>query len=185
MVSPREGEHLIDLSHMMSATTKHWYALYTRSRHEKKVDRQLAGRGVESYLPQRKVLRQWSDRKKWIEEPLFRCYIFVRMDHSDRLAVLKVPGVTRVVSFQGKPAVVRDEEIETIRRVLQEMPEAESCPQVHVGDEVEVMGGPLIGIRGRLEAIQNQKRVVVSVDSIHQAFRFVVENQNIRIIKND
>lgn len=160
----------------------HWYALYTRSRHEARVHQQLTRKSIESYLPLRKTLRQWSDRKKWIEEPLFRCYVFVRVNEVNQLAALQTYGSVRFVSFAGKPAIVQDREIETIRRVLQEIPEVESCPPVSVGDMVEITMGPLMGIRGRLEEIQNQRRLVVSVDSIDQAFRFLVEATNIRVI---
>jgi transcriptional antiterminator RfaH len=159
-----------------------WYALYTRSRHENRVEDQLAEKGFDAYLPERRVLRRWSDRKKWIMEPLFRCYVFVRMDEKDRVRVLQTYGSVRLVSFSGKPAIVQDHEIETIRRVLQEIPAVESCPPVSVGDWVEITGGPLIGIRGRLEEIRNQKRLVVSVNAIEQAFRFVVEGTDIRVI---
>ena len=106
---------------------KRWYALYTRSRHEKKVDYQLREKGIESYLPLQRVLRKWSDRKKWVEEPLFRCYVFVHVDPANRLRALQTFGVVRFVTFSDEPAVVRDDEIENIRRILRESPDAESA----------------------------------------------------------
>jgi len=153
----------------------YWYALYTRSRYEKKVDTLLRQKDIEVYLPLRKVLRQWSDRKKWIEEPLFRCYVFVHVNEKDRIRALETDGVVRMVGFQGKPAVVRDEEIENIRRILKEIPCVESCSILNVGEWVKVIRGPLMGLVGRLEEIRGGHRFVIAIDSIGQALRFNVE----------
>ncbi|MCJ7813379.1 UpxY family transcription antiterminator [bacterium] len=161
----------------------HWYALYTRSRHEKKVHNQLKEKGIESYLPVRNILRKWSDRKKWIEEPLFRCYVFVHADARSRLQALQTFGSVRFVAFNGKPAVVRDDEIETIRRILRESPSVEPCATLSRGDIVEIVCGPLAGLRGRLEAIHNQQRLIVSIDSIHQALRFNVDGLDVKVVE--
>lgn len=157
----------------------HWYALYTRSRYEKKVDILLKQKGIEAYLPLRKVLRQWSDRKKWIEEPLFRCYVFVHVNEKERICALETPGVVRMVSFQGKPAIVRDEEIEDIRRILKEIPDVESCSPLTVGQWVKVIRGPLSGLVGRLEEFRGGQRLVIGIDSIGQALRFNVERGDV------
>lgn len=159
-----------------------WYALYTRSRHEKRVNDQLVDKGIESYLPVHKVLRQWSDRKKWIEEPLFRCYVFIRTDPKGRLLALQTYGAVRLVSFNGKPAIVRDEEIDIIRRILREAPTVEACPVVNVGDVVEILSGPLCGLRGRLKEIRSEKRLVVTIVSIQQALRFNVDRADVRVV---
>lgn len=159
-----------------------WYALSVRSRHEKKVDRQLQDKGIESYLPLRKIRREWSDRKKWVEEPLFRCYVFIHTDERNRLRALQAYGVVRIVSFNGKPAVVRDDEIASIRRILRTAPSVETCPPVSVGDVVEIMSGPLMGLRGRLEGIRNERRLVVSIDSIRQALRFNVDGADVKVV---
>lgn len=159
-----------------------WYALYTRSRHEKKVDLQLRDKGIESYLPTQKILRRWSDRKKWVEEPLFRCYVFIHTNHRDRLRALQVYGAVRIVMFSGKPAVVRDEEIENIRRILREAPEIEACTPLYVGDVVEIVYGPLAGLCGRLEEIRGERRLVVTINSIRQALRFNVDGADVRVV---
>ena len=159
-----------------------WYALYTRSRHEKRVDLQLRDKGIESYLPVQKVLRRWSDRKKWVEEPLFRCYVFIHMDEKDRLRALQTYGSVRIVSFNGKPAVVQDEEIECIRRILREAPTVEVCTPVSVGDRVEILRGPLAGLRGRIEEVHGERRLVVVVESIRQALRFNLDGADVRVV---
>lgn len=157
----------------------HWYTLYTRSRYEKKVDILLKQKGIETYLPLRKVLRQWSDRRKWVEEPLFRCYVFVHVNEKDRIRALETPGVVRTVSFQGKPAIVRDEEIENIRRILKEIPDVESCSPLSIGQWVKVIRGPLFGLVGRVEEIRGSYRLVIAIDSIGQALRLNIERGDI------
>ncbi|GAC1398194.1 MAG: UpxY family transcription antiterminator [Sediminibacterium sp.] len=99
---------------------KKWYALYTKPRWEKKIDMQLIRKGIESWCPLQKVERQWSDRKKIIEDPLFRSYIFVRIDTTERSKVLSTDGILNFVYYLGKPAVIKDEEIITIKKYLAE-----------------------------------------------------------------
>lgn len=161
----------------------HWYALYTRSRHEKKVDLQLRQKGFTSYLPLRQVWRQWSDRKKWVEEPLFRCYVFVHCDERQRLEALQTYGAVRFVTFNGKPAIVREEEIERIRRILREIPHAEACEEWVVGEPVEIVRGPLAGIHGVLIQVRGSRRLVVNIDSIRQGVRFEIDAADVRPLR--
>jgi transcriptional antiterminator RfaH len=158
-----------------------WYALYTRSRHEKKVELQLNEKGIPVYLPIKRTLKKWSDRKKWVEEPLFKSYIFIQGGKQERYRAVQCAGVVRLVTFQGQLAVVRDEEIEMIRRVLAEASHPESAPvETAVGDAVEIETGPLAGLRGRLVEIQGGKRFLVSIPSISQGIRFNVDRWNVR-----
>jgi len=99
---------------------KKWYAIYTKPRWEKKVDGVLLQKGINSWCPLQKVERQWSDRKKIIEEPLFRSYVFVRINKEERLGVLMTDGVLNFVHYLGKPAVIRDEEVDVIKKYLDE-----------------------------------------------------------------
>ena len=160
-----------------------WFALYTRPRHEKKVNLQLDEKEIESFLPMKKVLKQWSDRKKWIEEPLFRCYLFVHVNPKDRLRALQTYGIVRMVSFQGKPAIVTDEEIDTIRRVLSESHDVEAIPLLNVGDKVEIVSGPFLGLQGRLESIHGEQRFLVAIESIQQSLRFNVHGADLKVIR--
>ena len=164
------------------STPVRWHALYTKPRHEKQVDRLLCEKHIETYLPLRRVLHRWSDRKKWVEEPLFRSYLFIHADPRDRQRALFTPGALRFVAFGDGPAVVRDEEIETVRRILAERTDVESCPPVTVGDIVEIARGPLMGIRGRLDEIRHGNRLVITVDSIRQALRFTVDLADVRVV---
>jgi transcription antitermination factor NusG len=99
---------------------KQWLAVYTKPRWEKKIDAVLIRKGVTSWCPVQKSERQWSDRKKIIEEPLFRSYVFVHIDSTERVKVLSTDGVLNFVHYLGKPAIIRDEEIDLIRKYLGE-----------------------------------------------------------------
>lgn len=99
---------------------KKWYAVYTKPRWEKKIDTALIKKGVESWCPLQKVEKQWSDRKKIIEDPLFKSYVFVRIDNTERTKVLMTDGLLNFVYYLGKPAVIKNEEVEIIKRYLAE-----------------------------------------------------------------
>lgn len=102
--------------------TKKWFAVYTKPRWEKKVNTTLIRKGVECWCPLQKVERQWTDRKKIIEDPLFKSYVFVKIDEpSERLNVLTTDGVLNFVHYLGKPAIIKDEEIELIKSYLAEV----------------------------------------------------------------
>lgn len=99
---------------------KRWYALYTRPRWEKKSDGILLRKGIMSWCPTQKVERYWTDRKKIIEDPLFRSYVFVNINEEDRVNVLMTEGIINFVYYLGEPAIIRDEEIENIKKYLSE-----------------------------------------------------------------
>lgn len=105
---------------MEKVLEKKWYAVYTKPRWEKKIDTRLIKKGIESWCPLQKVERQWTDRKKIIEDPLFKSYVFVRIDVSERSEVLMTDGVLNFVYYLGKPAVIRDEEVNNIKMYLSE-----------------------------------------------------------------
>lgn len=169
------------LSHQNS--DRRWYAFYTRPNHEKRVEAQLQEKGLESYLPLRTVIRRWSDRRKQIQEPLFRCYVFVHADEKERVAALETHGVVRMIWFNGKPAVVRDEEIEAIQCILRERPAAEACVPIEIGEYVEIIRGPLTGIQGRMIMTKGAGRLVVSIDSIGQAVNFDVDVEDVKPVR--
>ncbi len=135
-----------------------WHAVYTRGRHEKKVYTQLLDKGIEAYCPTRMVMRQWSDRKKKVEEVLFRSYVFVKVNPQEFLPVLETPGVTRFVYYLGKPAVITQEEIDTIKRFLEETTDYSISFQKN--DEVMITEGALAGRTGIIEQLgKNRLRI--------------------------
>jgi transcription antitermination factor NusG len=99
---------------------KKWYAVYTKPRWEKKIDSVLIRKGIESWCPLQKIERQWSDRKKNIEDPLFKSYVFVRISNEEKTKVLMTDGVLNFVHYLGKPAVIKNDEVDTIKRYLAE-----------------------------------------------------------------
>ena len=99
---------------------REWYVFYTKSRQEKKVQELLTRDGYEVFLPTQKVMRQWSDRKKVIDEPLFKSYVFVHIDDTERTKVLMTDGVLNFVHYLGKPAVIKDAEVDLIKKYLAE-----------------------------------------------------------------
>lgn len=149
---------------------KKWYALYTKPRWEKKIDSVLVRKGIESWCPLQKVERQWSDRKKIIEEPLFKSYLFVRIDTTERTKVLMTDGVLNFVHYLGKPAVIKDEEVETIKKYLSEK-EASISILSEEGYQAEmkikVTHGVFMGNEGTVIR-GGKKKVYVKLESLGQ-----------------
>src|SRR4051794_27674697 len=102
----------------MSDPTKNWYAVYTRPRWEKKIALKLEEQGYEAYCPLNRVVRQWSDRKKTVQEPLFKGYVFVKVEEKAKWKVREIDGILNYVFWNGRPGIVREQEIETIKRFL-------------------------------------------------------------------
>jgi transcription antitermination factor NusG len=142
---------------------KRWYAVYTRARWEKKVADLLNRRKVENFCPLNKIVRQWADRKKTIYEPLFTSYVFVHASEMEQLAIQKTDGIMNFVYWLGKPAVIKDEEINTIRLFLEEHNNIR-LEQIHVNitDRVRIIHGPLANREGDvLEVKRNSVRVTL------------------------
>jgi transcription antitermination factor NusG len=143
-----------------------WYAAYTSANHEKRVTMQLEQRSVEHFLPLYESLRRWKDRRMKLQLPLFPGYVFVRLALPDRLKVLQVPGVARLVGFNGQPAVLPDRDIQALRTSLTAQVRAEPHPYLTVGRRVRIDRGPLAGVEGILIRKKNALRVVLSLDLI-------------------
>ena len=147
----------------------HWYAAYTRANHERRVSDQLGEREVENFLPEYESVRRWKDRKVRLQRPLFPGYVFVHMALRDRLRVLQVPGVARLVGFDGHPAAVPEEEVLRIREYLESGLRAEPHPYLKVGRRVRLKNGPLAGTEGILLRRKGKLRVVISMELIQRA----------------
>lgn len=149
---------------------KIWYAIYTKSRNEKKVATFFLRDGIEYYLPLMKRVKFWSDRKKQVEEPLFSSYIFVHIDEFEHLKVLKTTGVVRFISFEGKKVAIRDIEIEAIRKYAETGEELLLNEEDYkVGKKVKVKIGPMKGLEGKLVEVLGKQRVKVEIEAIGQA----------------
>ena len=137
---------------------KKWLVVYTKPRAEKKVNDRLMERDIETYLPLYTTIRQWSDRKKKVELPLFNSYIFVRVGAKERFKVLETYGVVRFLFYLRKPAVVRDNEIEAIKQFLHQTEGLKI--KVEVGQKVEISSGPMEGVFGKVVRIGKEKLVL-------------------------
>ncbi len=146
-----------------------WYALRTRSRHEKLVRDRLASQGIEEFLPTITKLSQWKDRRKEIIVPLFSGYCFARFAWRDRLAVQKTSGVVEIVGGGDRPEPIPDEEIEAIRQLMTSTLRYDHSPYLREGMLVEVAKGPLKGVRGLLVRKGKHHRLVLAVHLIQQA----------------
>jgi transcription antitermination factor NusG len=152
-----------------------WYAAYTSANHEKRVALQLQQRSVEHFLPVYASVRRWKDRRVTLQLPLFPGYVFVHMALRERLRVLEVPGVARLVGFDGTPAALPDEEIEALKRGLSSGVRAEPHPFLTVGRRVLIKGGPLVGVEGIVIRRKNRIRLVISLNLIQRAAAVEVE----------
>lgn len=146
-----------------------WYAIYTRPRAEKQVAQRLAEKAVHVYLPLQKKLRQWSDRKKWVETPLFTSYLFVKIHRRQYDEVLRTDGVVKYITFAGKAATIPQDQIDNLRIIVDSNADVETSWEKHSrGDKVMVNGGPLKGLRGILISDGGRKKVLVQVDRLDQ-----------------
>tara|TARA_B100001057_G_scaffold104027_1_gene101474 strand:+ start:2973 stop:3464 length:492 start_codon:yes stop_codon:yes gene_type:complete len=143
-----------------------WNVLYTKSKTEKKVFERLSDLGIDVYCPCQRTLKKWSDRKKWVDEPVFKSYIFVKSPDSEsqKLQILKTPGVVRFLYWLGQPAQVRQVEIDEIRSFLGEYQSVESV-SFDVGLKLNVKQGVLKGSEG-VVVYQTKNEVVLRVDKL-------------------
>ncbi len=159
-----------------------WYALYTRSRFEKKMLSELTDRNVEVFLPMREILSRWKDRKKKIWIPLFAGYIF--LNHIDtpqnRFRILNIPGAVRFVGQEGRAQPIPEEQIQYVRRFLESSIAIDPYPYMKVGARVEVIAGPLKGIKGILVEKRGRFRFIIQVDLIRQAISVEIDASDVR-----
>ncbi len=162
---------------------KQWLALYTRPRWEKKVNLLLKEKGIESYCPLNKVRRKWSDRMKTVEEPLFKSYVFVQIRESDMTRVRMTNGVVNFVYWLGKPAVIKEKEIDTIQKFLGEYKEVEARPiQVQTSSKVRIKRGAFMDKVGVVKKIMTNK-VEVIIESIGYSLTAYIDRSNIAIVE--
>ena len=144
-----------------------WYACTTKPRAEKMAARELDGADIEYYLPLLKTRRQWSDRIKWVELPLFRSYIFVRVNRDNYIKVISQYSVVRFVAFEGRAVPIPDEQIEIVRLLLNEGAELEVVSdKLSPGEKIVVQAGPLLGMQGELIEYRGKRKVLVRIGQL-------------------
>jgi len=163
----------------MPGEEKNWYVVYTKPRWEKKVYQLLIEKGMEAYCPLNRVRKKWSDRYKWVEEPLFRSYVFVRIGEEEKTGIRLVNGIVNFVYWLGKPAIVREHEIETIRKFMNDYVEVWAEPLVlQKDDKVTILKGAFMDKEG-IVVMATRNRVRVLIESIGYSLVAVIDRQNV------
>jgi transcription antitermination factor NusG len=156
-----------------------WYVVYTRPRWEKKVSGILMARGIEYYCPLNKVMKQWSDRKKIVLEPLFKGYVFIKIPDAQKWEVKSIEGVLNYVYWLGKPAIVKEQEIDTIRKFLQEFKDIEVVEkQLTVNSKVLIKQGVLMNFHGIIIEVAGNK-AKVNIESMGIQLSAVFDKKNL------
>jgi len=177
------GAYKIDI-YLKTDQMFHWYALYTRSRTEKKVYTELKARSIEAFLPLQRTLRQWSDRKKWVEEPMIRSYVFVRISEREYFDVLNTPGAVRFIFFEGKAAPIPDWQIEALQKILSSDEDFEITDHaIAPGDKIIINKGPFRDIPGELVELKGKKKVVVRIDHIGHSLLLTISPAHLERIQ--
>jgi transcription antitermination factor NusG len=167
---------------MIPITKKQWYALYTRPRWEKKVADMLEKKKVEVYCPLNKVQKQWADRKKVVLEPLFASYVFVYITEQEHLGIKQTDGVVNFVYWLNRPAVIRNEEIDTIKKFLNEYDHVSvERTQVNLNDRVRIINGPLMMWEGHVVEIRTNT-VKITLPSLGQTLVAEIRKENLETI---
>ena len=163
----------------------YWHAVYTSPRSEKKVLARLLEQEIEAYLPLQKKLRQWKDRKKWVEVPLINSYIFVKISPKEHLKVLNTVGAVRFIYFLGKAAIIPEWQINALKQLLETEKEIElSTENFNKGDKIKVISGTLIGMEGELISIKGNKKVIVRIDHIGYSISVNIPLSDIVVIEH-
>jgi transcription antitermination factor NusG len=159
-----------------------WHAVYTKPRWEKKVAALLDAKAITYYCPLNKVVKQWSDRKKTVLEPLFKSYVFIQVENDKKWEVLNIPGIIKYVTWLGKPAIIKDREIETIRKFLKEFKTLEVIEEnLAVNATVKVKQGVLMNYKGILLNISGN-RASVKIESMGLQLTTVIDKKNLEVV---
>ncbi len=162
---------------------RRWYAVYTKPRWEKKVYQLLQQKGIESYCPLNKVRRKWSDRIKMVEEPLFKSYVFVQVAEEEKTMVRMTNGIVNFVYWLGKPAVIKDREVELIKRFLNEHESVEAQSiNVDKNSRVKIESGVFMNLEGKVIKVKN-KEVEILIESIGYRLVALLPKSKVSIIK--
>lgn len=163
---------------------KKWHVIYTRSRAEKKVFEEMNIQNIECFLPLQRKLRQWKDRKKWVEMPLIPGYSFVHISRKEYDKVLQTNNVVGYVRFEGKAAVIPDEQIYALKQMISQFDvEVDvSGKNFTKGKKIEIIAGPLMGLKGELTGIRGKNRFLVRIVQINTTFSVELSAEDLSYI---
>jgi transcription antitermination factor NusG len=168
-------------SQLVSQDVLRWYALHTRARHEKAIERRLRDQGMETFVPTTIQVHRWSDRKKEVEVPLFSCYVFIRSSLSaeDRNRVYRVESVHGFVGTRGSSLPIPDDQIESIQKVLTQAAPWRSYPFLKVGQRVRVRGGAMDGVEGVFLSENGDNSLIISIDAIQRSMAVRIDGYDV------
>ena len=162
-----------------------WYVIYVKARHEKSANSDLAARGIESYLPMRKELHKWSDRKKWVEVPLFSSYVFVKALPKEFSGVYLASGFVKFVATNGKPSIIPDNQVDDVRRIVEYYSsDVEVLDGSYSGRKAEVTSGPLAGLRGEIVELLNRKHFVIRIEGLDKLLSVSVPVGAVKVLED-
>jgi transcription antitermination factor NusG len=170
---------------MRLGTYPSWFALQVVPGSERRTELALEYKGYQVYVPMRTVRRQWSDRAKVLESPLFSGYIFCRIHGPTLGKIISTPKIVRIVSFGGQPCPIIDEEIEALRQLTALGNSPQPHPFVAIGERVQIIEGPLAGVIGILEQFRGKQRLVISVEAIMKSMSVEVEFNHVRRLEDN
>jgi transcription antitermination factor NusG len=162
-----------------------WYAIYTKPNRERKILENLKEQNLTCYLPLQKSLRIWSDRKKWIEAPLFKSYVFVKVSYKEFFNVLSIPGVIRYVSFGGKAQAIPEKQIEDIKIFVEQDKTKIAITKENIapGTKAEVLYGALKGVRGEIVKFNGKFRILIRIPMMGYCLHANISKDEIKILK--
>ena len=147
--------------------TLKWYPVYTHPRAEKKACQALIAKGIETYLPLQRRLKQWSDRRKWTEEPFIKSYLFVHIKEQEQTEVLMTKGISRFLYFSGKIAAMPDRQIDELKLLMASPYELEiTAEDLQPGEKIKIKAGPLKGLVGEMISYRTQKQLALRLDNL-------------------
>ena len=161
---------------------KQWIAIRSKPRAEKVAFEQLVKKSIEAYLPLVKERRKWSDRKKWVELPLFSSYLFAKIELKESIFVLQTHGVSSIVRFNGNIAVIKNGVVDTIRLALEGGYKLEPTEYFTVGDDVEVIEGPMKGAQGIVFRLKGEDRLIIKIDALQQAIAIHIDTKFLKSV---
>ncbi len=165
-----------------SCAERYWHALYTRHQHEKRVAETLSRKGYDVFLPLYSAMHRWRDRSKRLRLPLFPSYVFIRGRLDRELEILGTPGIIHIVGWSGRPAIVPEEQIDAVRRIVEGPFPADPFPFLQNGERVRVKAGPLFGIEGILIRKKGVSRFVVSMEMLGRSAAVEIDLSSIERI---
>jgi transcription antitermination factor NusG len=177
-------DHFQFIDSGLAASAPLWFAVQTKPRHEKKVSESFTEKGIQHFLPLFRSKRQWADRWKWIELPLFSQYVFVRIPGSVecRVRVLRTNGVIRLAGKTGRGTAIPDEQITNLHTIVNQKIPSLPFGGVRIGERIRIRGGVLNGMEGVLAAVENERSLVISIDLIEKSVAIRIEGFEVEAV---